>query len=291
MHEFLRTSYTISGRNAPPGGLTAAAVYGILLTIGSTISTGLEFHPPEPDFIFLRDCFGPPRKPRNRKGKAVAYPKSARTRTDILSAARGLFLEKGYHDTTIKDIADKAGIVHTSIYYYFRNKEMIARDIFEGVVQRIVAALDEVREAKPDPLLEMILSYMLIYRFVALDGATQTFYFDFADSAELYREGMDSLRSACLRDPGTFFQEHGQTLSESEIAAFLLTSEAYAKALFKGVARGDLDFTMEQAMDYLCRHILLPDTWISEEEYRKTFREALEICESMVLAGEEEPRG
>lgn len=44
-------------------------------------------------------------------------------KTLILQHAMDLFAEKGYHQTTIQDIADAAGIAKGGIYFYFKSKE------------------------------------------------------------------------------------------------------------------------------------------------------------------------
>jgi AcrR family transcriptional regulator len=43
-------------------------------------------------------------------------------RNQILDAATKVFAEKGFHPTTIKDIAREAGIADGTIYNYFENK-------------------------------------------------------------------------------------------------------------------------------------------------------------------------
>lgn len=47
-------------------------------------------------------------------------------RNDILVIAEDLFTEKGYKQTKIHEIAERAGLTKTGIYYYFNNKEEIA---------------------------------------------------------------------------------------------------------------------------------------------------------------------
>ena len=48
---------------------------------------------------------------------------------DIVAAASRLFASKGVASTRMSEIADGAGLQQSSIYYYFRNKEEILRDI------------------------------------------------------------------------------------------------------------------------------------------------------------------
>src|SRR3569833_4164114 len=54
-----------------------------------------------------------------------------RRRDDILNTARTLFLDKGFRDTTIDDIARSAELARGTIYLYFENKEEIYATILE----------------------------------------------------------------------------------------------------------------------------------------------------------------
>jgi TetR/AcrR family fatty acid metabolism transcriptional regulator len=50
---------------------------------------------------------------------------------EIMLAARSVFIEKGYDDALISDIAERAGVVEGSIYRFFTNK----RDLLVRVVE------------------------------------------------------------------------------------------------------------------------------------------------------------
>jgi len=60
----------------------------------------------------------------------IALERQARTDL-ILESAEKLFIEKGYNDTSISDIAESADFSRTSIYQYFNNKEEIYLLILE----------------------------------------------------------------------------------------------------------------------------------------------------------------
>lgn len=51
--------------------------------------------------------------------------KRQRRRTEILHAALRAFRERGYHATTLEDIAEQLGIRKTALYHYFPDKEAI----------------------------------------------------------------------------------------------------------------------------------------------------------------------
>lgn len=62
----------------------------------------------------------------------------AARRNQILDAAAKVFAEKGFHPTTVKDIAAEAGIAHGSVYTYFESKNALLIGIFERVKASIV---------------------------------------------------------------------------------------------------------------------------------------------------------
>lgn len=62
----------------------------------------------------------------------------AARRNQILDAAARLFAEKGFHSTTIKDIATEAGIAHGTIYNYFENKTALLLGIFDRMKSLII---------------------------------------------------------------------------------------------------------------------------------------------------------
>ena len=59
-------------------------------------------------------------------------------RNQILDAATKVFAEKGFHPTTIKDIAAEAGVAHGSVYTYFENKNALLLGIFDRMKASII---------------------------------------------------------------------------------------------------------------------------------------------------------
>lgn len=51
----------------------------------------------------------------------------------IFHTAAKVFIQNGYHKTTVKDIVDKAGVSVGNFYLYFENKEDIFEKIFDAV--------------------------------------------------------------------------------------------------------------------------------------------------------------
>lgn len=65
---------------------------------------------------------------------------------EILLAALKLFAEKGYFNTSLTDIKDKAGIKTTSgIYQHFKNKQEIAEKLYNDILDSLNASIDDIR--------------------------------------------------------------------------------------------------------------------------------------------------
>jgi len=75
-------------------------------------------------------------------------------REEILKSAISAFSHKGYHNTSISDIIEKAGIARGTFYLYFENK----RQIFDSVLDNLIIELDhcikkiELGQGLPNPL-------------------------------------------------------------------------------------------------------------------------------------------
>ena len=66
-----------------------------------------------------------------RKKKAVKTPKGDQTRKLILDTALEMFRERGYEQTTMRAIAEKAGVSLGNAYYYFRSKEYLIQAFYQ----------------------------------------------------------------------------------------------------------------------------------------------------------------
>lgn len=60
-------------------------------------------------------------------------------RDQILDAAAAVFAERGFHPTTIRDVARRAGVADGTIYNYFGNKTDLLLGIFERMRRSVLA--------------------------------------------------------------------------------------------------------------------------------------------------------
>jgi AcrR family transcriptional regulator len=81
-----------------------------------------------------------------RKKKVSKTVKGDQTRALILETALEIFQERGYEQTTMRAIAQKAGVSLGNAYYYFRSKEYL--------IQAFYQRLHEAHLAESAPVLE-----------------------------------------------------------------------------------------------------------------------------------------
>lgn len=68
----------------------------------------------------------------------------ANSRVDtVRGIAAELFASKGFHETTMRDIARRAGMLPGSIYYHFPSKEDLLVAVYEAGVERLVERIDD----------------------------------------------------------------------------------------------------------------------------------------------------
>jgi len=90
--------------------------------------------------------------------------KAAATREEeILSAAARIFRQKGYHGTSVQDIADAVGLLKGSLYHYIRSKEQLLARLLDGALEDAVRELEAIarRDAPAgDRLADMVRAYV-----------------------------------------------------------------------------------------------------------------------------------
>jgi len=98
--------------------------------------------------------------------ESSAQTKGERTRERILDVAYEAVVEKGFAATSIEELVEAAGITKSGFFYHFRDKNDMARQLFErflGEDETIVETLAaRARELSDDPL-QSLLIFLNLY--------------------------------------------------------------------------------------------------------------------------------
>ncbi|WP_374585606.1 TetR/AcrR family transcriptional regulator [Pseudoduganella sp.] len=129
----------------------------------------------------------PPAAPR-RRGRP-AQGDSASLKPLLIAVSAKLFREKGFDNTTVRDIAAAAGVQAGSWFYHFKSKQDILQAVIEQGMQQALSRIEEVAALRLPPRealrrlvhthLETLLSpgqdfvYVMLYEWRALDAEAQ----------------------------------------------------------------------------------------------------------------------
>ncbi|MFB6273875.1 MAG: TetR/AcrR family transcriptional regulator [Salinibacter sp.] len=69
------------------------------------------------------------------------------TESQILDAARTVFVQEGTRDATLKEIAEEADVNQALLHYYFRDKKTLADTVFEEVASEFFPKLEAILNA------------------------------------------------------------------------------------------------------------------------------------------------
>jgi len=78
------------------------------------------------------------------KGIPLTEEEQNRRRREIFDASVHLFLEKGFHETSMREIAEAAGVGKSTLYDYFSTKDDILVSYFENAIQTITKRAQEI---------------------------------------------------------------------------------------------------------------------------------------------------
>jgi len=94
------------------------------------------------------------------KGIPLTEKEQARRRREIFDAAVHLFLEKGFTETSMREIAEASGIGKSTLYDYFKTKDEVLLSVIENL---IVEATAEARSiaARSLPAIERLRQVMM----------------------------------------------------------------------------------------------------------------------------------
>lgn len=79
-------------------------------------------------------------------------PQPATRRGELLELAATMFAERGLRATTVRDIADAAGILSGSLYHHFSSKEEMIDEVLRSFLDWLFERYQHIIDTEPNPL-------------------------------------------------------------------------------------------------------------------------------------------
>ena len=99
-------------------------------------------------------------------------------RDELLELAATMFAARGLRATTVRDIADSAGILSGSLYHHFSSKEEMVDELLRGFLDWLFERYQEIVATEPNPLERLKGLFMTSFEAIADRHAQVVIYQD-----------------------------------------------------------------------------------------------------------------
>jgi AcrR family transcriptional regulator len=96
---------------------------------------------------------------------------AARRRAQLLLVALEVFAERGFHPTSMNELAEAAGVTKPVLYQHFRSKRDLYRQVLTDVGDQLLDAITKATAAAETPREQAELGFAAYFRFVHDDRA------------------------------------------------------------------------------------------------------------------------
>ncbi|MFM8946311.1 MAG: TetR/AcrR family transcriptional regulator [Actinomycetota bacterium] len=172
-------------------------------------------------------------------------------REQLLSVALTVFARHGYHDTSMNEVAEAAGITKPVLYQHFASKRELFLDVIEEAGRRMISAITTQATTDTDGRRRTELGFRAYFTWVAEDH--DAFMLLFGSGSRRDAEFADAVRqfSAKVADAieplitADIDASHRRTLAYAIVGM----TEAISRRLVEDGAKFDPDFVARQVSD------------------------------------------
>jgi len=152
--------------------------------------------------------------------RSKKYTKAQRTKAKVLQSALDLMREKGFANTTIRDVCTAAGVSVGTFYSYFSSKEDVFSDIFQYADEYFIMSVS--KKIKGEDTAQKVKDYFKYYAQLNYDSGIDTMKILYNSDNTWFVKSrpMQSVLSDILREG----QEKGEIVSDisaEDITTFL----------------------------------------------------------------------
>jgi len=190
-----------------------------------------------------------------------------RNRQEILDAALAVFSERGYHEASIQEIADRADFAVSTIYALFDNKESLYRASYADLARRCGEVFDKAMAQGKD-------EYEKLVNFVRAKGEI---FQDNPDGIRLYINEVRLFQPVLEKDPG-------RGIKAVYDRFMLRIADLFASGIQKGIFRENDPMFLALALDGMTNEFAI--RWLEDPErypYLENVERMIEIFFGPVL--------
>src|SRR4051795_1553147 len=160
-------------------------------------------------------------------------PRSAR-RTQLLGAARQVFVAQGYHAAGMDEIAERAGVSKPVLYQHFPSKRDLYLALLEQHTDELVAATRAALASTPDNKQRVEATMAAFFAFIDSESESFRLVFESDFTSDLQvREVLDRMQRGCAEAiTEVIAEDTGLPAAEAELLAIGLAGIAHVTARY-----------------------------------------------------------
>lgn len=174
---------------------------------------------------------------------------------ELLNYSAALFCNKGYYETSMRDISRAAGIMKSSVYHHFIAKEVIMREVIKRIDKYCKNELFPLAKMNPVQFMSEVEKYLA-------QKPENNLIWLFGVEIASINEGFDKIiqdhYSAWIETIKTIISEHG--------AGLAAIKADYSVAVMQGLITFSRIYKDNRYLSFMCSHLL--DFWeLKTREY------------------------
>lgn len=179
----------------------------------------------------------------------MATQKGKTSRMQIYETAKRLFYEKGYLDTTIKEIAEKADAKVGTVTYYYHKKEELFYEIYQEMIDKVYAFIDDRQTGELSVAEKFMYFITIFFQIVMNDDANRRVVYEIQVNKSMeyfYEEPLTLLVNEVIK-------EQHDLANQAQLEMFALSYFGIHRQLCFYYLEGDKNITFDEFKIMLLR--------------------------------------
>ena len=104
----------------------------------------------------------------------------------ILEAARKIFMQKGFYNASIDDVAAEVGVVRGTVLHYYKSKKELMEAVLESTGEDLIPIITQITKEHSMPAKVFLLCYIIIHKDKMTNTASHNKQMEYFMGAERF---------------------------------------------------------------------------------------------------------
>ena len=176
----------------------------------------------------------------------ASYKPGNRTKTALINTAKKLFYEKGYDNTSVKEICTASEVPTSAITYHFGGKEFLAQEIYEEMIGKINEVAEKALADCDNHMMKATFPYYLWWELLYSDENIRRY----AGEMYLHRIAHSNTQDSLYQD---YENALGSQMDPEDLRMLLITYYGTDSEVLLRMQSGE-QFEKERLLSYIFRN-------------------------------------